>query len=177
MAVELWQLYNEDQTPKIGVGATRDEAFGGLLHGASHVWIWRNSKAGTEMLIQRRANDKHTWPGLLDIPAAGHINLGETPEEAAIRETKEEIGLDILAQDLVPVGVHHAHLTAPNGVIENEFQFLYLLELRGNHTFNLQTSEVSELLWMPFTEFKKQIALPNVFVPHGREYFSQIIEA
>ena len=36
----------------------------------------------------------HKWPGLYVVPG-GHVELGERSEEAAIREAKEETGLDI----------------------------------------------------------------------------------
>ena len=36
----------------------------------------------------------HKWPGRYVVPG-GHVELGETIEEAAIREAKEETGLDI----------------------------------------------------------------------------------
>jgi nucleoside triphosphatase len=36
----------------------------------------------------------HKWPGTYVIPG-GHVELGERLEEAAVREAKEETGLDI----------------------------------------------------------------------------------
>lgn len=36
----------------------------------------------------------HKWPGKYVVPG-GHVELGETLEQAAIREAKEETGLDI----------------------------------------------------------------------------------
>ncbi len=36
----------------------------------------------------------HKWPGRYVVPG-GHVELGETIEQAAIREAKEETGLDI----------------------------------------------------------------------------------
>src|ERR1017187_5337048 len=90
---ELWQAYNEQGEPITGKGLTKAQSRTGVLHAASHVWIWRGAGADTEVLIQLRAKDKMTWPGLYDISAAGHIDFTETPLQAAIRETKEEIGI------------------------------------------------------------------------------------
>jgi nucleoside triphosphatase len=36
----------------------------------------------------------HKWPGMYVVPG-GHVELGEHIEEAVIRETKEETGLDV----------------------------------------------------------------------------------
>lgn len=43
-----------------------------------------------EVLLLR----SHKWPGMYVVPG-GHVELGERLEEAAIREAKEETGLDI----------------------------------------------------------------------------------
>ncbi|HYH74595.1 MAG TPA: hypothetical protein VD735_01405 [Candidatus Saccharimonadales bacterium] len=74
---ELWQLYSEQGVALAGQGAPKDEVFTqGLLHGASHVWIWRTTPDGVAVLLQKRAVDKRTWPSRYDISAAGHIDLG-----------------------------------------------------------------------------------------------------
>jgi nucleoside triphosphatase len=36
----------------------------------------------------------HKWPGMYVVPG-GHVELGERIEEAVLRETKEETGLDV----------------------------------------------------------------------------------
>lgn len=51
-----------------------------------------------EILLQRRKGTK-LWPGYLALPA-GHIDEGENPYEAAIREAKEELGITIKEEDL-----------------------------------------------------------------------------
>lgn len=102
---ELWQLYDEQGRPVIGKGSTKDDVFGkALLHGASHVWIWRHKGNKIQILLQKRAADKRTWPNYYDISAAGHIDLGEDPITAAVRETKEEIGHDVPDTDLRFIG-------------------------------------------------------------------------
>jgi nucleoside triphosphatase len=45
--------------------------------------------AGELLLLQ-----SHKWPGKYVVPG-GHVELGERIEEAAVREAKEETGLDI----------------------------------------------------------------------------------
>jgi len=47
-------------------------------------------------LIERHRDDQFyfTFPG-------GHVEPGETPEQAAVRETKEELGIDVTIQRLL----------------------------------------------------------------------------
>jgi len=176
---ELWQLYTEDREPIPGKGADKESVYGqGLLHGASHVWIWRQTDKGPEVLLQQRAASKRTWPNMLDISAAGHIDLGETPEEAAIRETKEELGLDVTTRQLELVEVHRMNMAVDDFSTENEFRWVYLAELKEDSRFNLQYSEVSSTLWLPLQEFESGV-LPNngQYVPQGDDYFRAIIQA
>ena len=42
----------------------------------------------------------HKWPGKYVVPG-GHVELGERIEEAAVREAKEETGLDIYALEFI----------------------------------------------------------------------------
>lgn len=174
---ELWQLYDEQGAALPGMGGTKDAVYGqGLLHGAAHVWIWRNANSGTEVLLQKRAANKRTWPNRYDISAAGHIDLGETPLDAALRETKEEIDLVVTKDELRLFGVHRAHLVAGQNAIENEFQWLYSLELTTDAGFNLETAEVASLVWLPLDKFKEECT-GDQYVPHTKPYYDTVIAA
>lgn len=176
---ELWQLYNTLAEPIPSQGASRDEVFGqGLLHGAAHVLIWRKHQNGKEILLQQRSADKIAFPNMLDISAGGHIDLGESPEAAAVRETCEEIGLDTTSTQLKPVGRFHMNIEVSPGFTENEFRWVYLLELTSNSNFRLQEEEVASVRWIPFEQFKKAV-LPNngQYVPHGEDYFRALLAA
>lgn len=48
-----------------------------------------------EMLLQKRSADKELWPSLWDITAAGGVLAGENGQQAARRELREEMGLDV----------------------------------------------------------------------------------
>ncbi len=53
------------------------------------VGVFIFNKANELLLVK-----SHKWPGRYVVPG-GHVELGETLEQAAIREAKEETGLDI----------------------------------------------------------------------------------
>lgn len=174
---ELWQLYDEQGQALKAKGARKDDIYSkGLLHAASHVWIWRRNDASLDILLQKRATDKQTWPNRYDISAAGHIDLGETPLEAALREAKEEINLNILSDKLKLFGVHRAYLMTDNGAIENEFQWLYSLELTSDTDFSLQASEVESSMWVSIDQFKDEY-MSDQYVPHAKLYYNTVITA
>lgn len=175
MSEILRQLYDEQGRPIAGKGATKAEAFTGLLHGASHVWIWRQAASGIEVMLQRRSLAKASWPGKYDVSTAGHIDLGETPLAAAIRELSEEICLKVKEADLELVGVHRARLVTDSGLIENEFQFIYLHHLVKDAPLVLQEEEVAEIVWQPLATFA-QAALDgdDSYVPYQKRYYELV---
>ena len=69
-----------------------------LMHRA--VFIAVVDSAG-RLLIHRRSESKDLWPGWWDIAVGGVVGAGESYDAAAIREVREEIGVE--AQP-VPLG-------------------------------------------------------------------------
>ena len=57
------------------------------------MWIVRKSDEGAEVLLQKRAMNKDSFPGRYDTSSAGHIQAGDEPEESAISELHEELGI------------------------------------------------------------------------------------
>lgn len=176
---ELWQQYNERGEPIGSKGITKFQGRSGMLHGASHVWIWRGAGDDLEILLQKRGVDMPTWPGCFDISAAGHIDFGEPPLQTAIRETREEIGYDIEAHHLRLLFVHRARLVTGN-ISENEFQWIYGLHLNDTQaTFAHKDGEVDSLLWVKLDDFKRLAAqkMPGKrMVPHGEVYFVSLLK-
>ena len=94
---ELIDVLNEDGT-KTGKVVTRKEVHEkGLWHRIVVIAII--DKEG-HILMQQRAKDKETNPGKWDVSVAGHVSAGQTSIEAAIREVKEEIGINLEEKDL-----------------------------------------------------------------------------
>ena len=86
----------------VGV-ATRGECHSGskLLHPVVHLHVF-NSRG--EVYLQKRPEWKDIQPGKWDTSVGGHIDYGETPEQALIREVREELGItDTSREHLMPV--------------------------------------------------------------------------
>jgi isopentenyl-diphosphate Delta-isomerase len=63
-----------------------------LLHRAVHVLIF-NSKG--ELFLQKRSMLKDTHPGVWDSSSSGHLDAGEDYDACALREVREELGVEL----------------------------------------------------------------------------------
>lgn len=62
-----------------------------LKHRAVHLFVFTKKRC---LVLQKRSYLKDRHPGVWDSSAAGHVDAGESYEDAARRELKEELGLD-----------------------------------------------------------------------------------
>lgn len=81
-----------DEEGRVIGAATRGECHNGsrLLHPVVHLHVF-NSRG--EVYLQKRPEWKDIQPGKWDTAVGGHIDEGETPEQALIREVREELGI------------------------------------------------------------------------------------
>lgn len=91
MNKEEWFPLIDEQGNTIGK-ATRRECHNGskLLHPVVHLHIINNDG---ELYLQKRSVNKDIQPGKWDTAVGGHIDYGETVEEALAREVREELGI------------------------------------------------------------------------------------
>ena len=75
----------------------------GLPHHAVHVLV--RDRTG-RLLLQLRSARKATSPGLWDTSVGGHVASGEGLLESALRETREELGIEVAPRDLHALPSH-----------------------------------------------------------------------
>ena len=88
--IERWDVY-DDERRIIGRMDKGAQMVPGTRRLAVHVWI-QNGRG--EYLIGRRAAEKPGWPGLWECTAGAAI-AGEDGLQAALRETREELGIEL----------------------------------------------------------------------------------
>lgn len=108
--MEYWDAYNENRK-KLGYDLIRDVSVfkENEYHIVEEIWII-NSKG--EILLTQRSKNKKSNPLKWEC-TAGSILKGETSYQGALRELKEEIGLNLNLKDLIYFGnkvdkTHHA---------------------------------------------------------------------
>lgn len=83
------KLNNKRETlNKVG---ERSEKILGEYNQVVHTWIMNDKN---EFLIQKRSLNKKVFPGMWS-QTGGGVDAGETALQGALRETKEELGIDI----------------------------------------------------------------------------------
>jgi ADP-ribose pyrophosphatase YjhB (NUDIX family) len=87
----------------------------------------------------------------------GHIEVGETPEEAAIREVAEETG--ITSAITKSLGVIDFWFMAGGKRIHKTVHHFMFTEVGG--TLLAQESEVDEVSWFPLSEIVDRLAYPD----------------
>ena len=172
--VDIWS----DEGIPTGEQRLKDEAHQkGLFHPTVHVWMY--SRKG-EILLQQRGKHKETFPGFWDVSVAGHVMAGEDILEAAVREVEEEIGLTINSSQLLKIDERKNINKQPNGIIDCEFQNVFLCELLVNiEELTIQEEEVDGICLLPMKDFEYEIDdLDTDFqlVPADYSYYTFVIE-
>ena len=162
--MELIEVLTADGRP---TGVTKPKPLvhrDGDWHRAVHVWIVQSDG---RILVQRRARVKENNPGLWDVSAAGHLSAGESAIEAAIRETGEELGLEIHASELRYLTTLQEQSLLNGGTyIDNELHEIFVVRRDVDPgALRLQVEEVDGARLVTFAEFR---ALARV--RHDEEY-------
>lgn len=111
---------HEQVYPEPAVGALIVNKEGKILLAKSHKWF-----------------DKYTLPG-------GHIEIGETMEEAVKREVKEEVGLEI---EVIEFLTMQEAIFAKEFYKKRHFIFFDFLCKTGDKQVKLDQTEIQDYLW------------------------------
>jgi 8-oxo-dGTP diphosphatase len=134
------------------------------LVSAVHVFLIREGK----VLLLRRANTGYV-DGLYSV-VAGHLNGGETIQDAARRETLEEVGVDISSSDLEVAAVMHRKSD------DERIDWFLKAERWEGTVVNREPEKCDRLAWFPLNDLPANVipyvrrALQNV--QHGRWFDS-----
>jgi 16S rRNA (adenine1518-N6/adenine1519-N6)-dimethyltransferase len=76
----------------------------GLMHRAVHVFILNRQG---DLFLQKRSHRKDRFPDRWDSSAAGHVDAGESYDDCAYRELKEELGIatELIERGRVPASI------------------------------------------------------------------------
>ncbi len=174
----------DDKGNPTGQTIEREQAHAeGIMHRTSHVWLIRKRGRRTEVLLQKRCDTKDSFPGCYDISSAGHIPAGVDFAPSAIRELKEELGVDASEDELIVCGDRTIIADEEfHGKPFHDRQYTRVFALfcdKDESEFRLQESEVSEVRWMDIDDAINDVlndAFPNCIVPDELMQVKETVE-
>lgn len=143
--------------------ATRKYCHGGsfLLHPVVHLHIINRN---AELYLQKRSMKKDLLPGRWDTAVGGHVDYGETLEEALYREASEELGF----RDFNPI-----FLKSYIWESAREKELVSVFATVGNFTLKPDNDEVTEGRYWNMSEIESNLAR-GLFTPNFEQEFKSI---
>lgn len=111
--------------------------------------IFHKARHGTKVLLVKNNNGRY-W----SFPK-GHIEKGETEKQTAIREIKEETGLDVQIID----GFREVSDYCPFGKIRKRVVFFLAQTFSDN--VKIQESEIDSFIWVDLQQAKRKCSYDN----------------
>ncbi|MFC4389054.1 NUDIX domain-containing protein [Gracilibacillus marinus] len=106
------------------------------------------------IVLQKKTPNRYNFerPDYLDISVGGHYKAGEAIEDG-VREIKEELGIEVSYDKLVPLGIRQTVVTLASNYINKEFQHIHLLEYKAPlDSYQLSGDEVSGVVKVPVSQ-------------------------
>ncbi len=137
----------------------------GILHAAVHIYVYRIKDGQHQILLQKRADDKDSFPSCWDTSCAGHVSSGDSFETTALKELSEELGIKVDFSSLThafdqlveKINVFHAKTFT-----DREYNKVYLLCYDVPETaLSFQREEISALKWMDADELLNELENKN----------------
>ncbi len=152
--MEILDIFDEMMQP-VGQASRAEAHARGLIHQVVHLWVVTRCQGEPALIFQQRSASKQDFPGFYDIAVGGHIDAGETPDKAVLREAQEEVGLILKAEEIQYRGAFRDDICI-GGMDDREMAHVYLY-VHPNPVFALGP-EVDRMVWVPLSEYKKKQA-------------------
>lgn len=149
--MELIDVVNE-KDEVIGVKDKDAVHRDGDLHRIAIIYVI-NSKG--ELLIHKRAESKKLHPGFWDITVGGHVHSGETYEDAAKRELREELGINPIKFFEIGKWIGRPNASNP---LERLIVKIFLVKFDSNvEALEFDKKEISQIRLIKISEMDKII--------------------
>ena len=155
---EIFPIVDEEGT--VLGRATRGECHNGskLLHPVVHLHVFNTQG---DVYLQKRPEWKDIQPGKWDTAVGGHIDYGETPEEALRREVSEELGMTDYTSEFISKYVFES---------QREKELVYVHRTTYDGTIQPSRNELDGGRFWTMDEIRKAIG-KNILTPNFEREF------
>jgi len=154
----------------------------GIRHRTSHVWLLRKQPGKIQVLLQKRCANKDSFPGCYDTSSAGHIPAGESYLRSALRELREELGVDAAEEELLYCGQRQFKFRETfhgRAFLDRQVSNIYVLWRDTDESeFSVQTSEIDSVIWMDWdrcVDMVKNRTAPNCIWPQELDMVHRLL--
>ena len=166
--MELIDIVDENGIPTGETIDRTDAHRTGTRHRTTHIWIVRRREDKVQILLQKRAKYKDSFPGCYDISSAGHIPAGVDFVDSGLRELQEELSIVIDPAELIECGLHRTFAQKEfhgHPYVDNQVAKVFLLwKDMEIEDMVLQEEEIESVMWMDFEDCKE--AVRGRTIPH-----------
>ncbi len=119
--------------------------------------VWRNNNGSIEVVLCVRYLKRTT--NLFVLPK-GHVESGETIEDAAVREVTEETGLTVRIGGMRLPSIRYSLRSREDNSSRLKVVYFYLMTEIGG-SFLYHDDEFDEVAWFPIAEAEKLLTYDN----------------
>lgn len=146
----------------------------GLLHRAFSIFVLREQNQRLEILLQQREQTKYHSGGLWTNSCCSHPRPNEQTAIAASERLQEEFGFTV---PLTEIGTFTYRAEFPNGLVEHEFDHVFVGEFDNAITINPNPIEIMDYCWLSFAEALQDFnAHPEKYTPWFAEALEIVIQ-
>ena len=135
---------------------------------AAYLILTRPGLTGTEVLLQQRGATGY-MEGWWACGAAGHVERGESADQAVCREAAEELGLTIIPSDVRLFAVLQRSCVL-GGPIEQRIDLFFTTSGVAGEPAIIEPDKAADLRWWPLDD------LPDHVVPHEQQVLGHLRE-
>jgi isopentenyl-diphosphate Delta-isomerase len=141
---EYFDLYDSDNSPIHEIAERNIVHTRGYWHRTSQIWIMNKER---EVLCNLRSKSKDLFANYWDLSIGGHVEAGDSYERTAIRELKEEIGIETDIEKLIFLGDEKVEgVYQEKSLIDREHARLFLFFTNlGIGDFKIQKEEIEKI--------------------------------
>jgi len=147
---ELLTQVDENNTIIGGISRGIAHNTPGIFYRTIYILVFNDKN---QVLLQKRSSTKDLYPSCWDLSVGGHVNLGDSYLETAIREIKEEVSIYATKDDLFFKGEVLVKLPS-----SGEYFYVYEYKLKPTDKITASIEEINQIQWMSIDDIKKSMS-------------------